>query len=49
VVNFVVDEPGELGAISVRVSVSEPSTEEVIDHVAPPTRDGQPVDAGDES
>jgi predicted RNA binding protein with dsRBD fold (UPF0201 family) len=49
VVNFVVDEPGELGAITVRVSVSEPSVEEVIDHVAPPTKDGQPVDTGEEN
>lgn len=44
VVNFVVDEPGELGAISVRVTVEEPSVEEVIDHVAPRTEEGKPVD-----
>jgi predicted RNA binding protein with dsRBD fold (UPF0201 family) len=44
VVNFVVDDPGELGAIAVRVRVENPSVEKVIDHVAPPTEDGQPVD-----
>jgi predicted RNA binding protein with dsRBD fold (UPF0201 family) len=44
VVNFVTDDPGELGAIAVRVRVEEPSVEDVIDHVAPPTEDGQPVD-----
>jgi len=44
VVNFVVDDPGELGAITVRVRVEEPSVEEYIDHIAPPTEDGKPVD-----
>lgn len=44
VVNFIVDEPGELGAISVRVRVQEPDVESVIDHIAPPTEDGKPVD-----
>lgn len=44
VVNFVVDEPGELGAISVRVRVEEPSVEEFIDYVAPPTEEGKPID-----
>jgi predicted RNA binding protein with dsRBD fold (UPF0201 family) len=44
VVNFVVDEPGELGVIAVRVRVDEPSVEEVIDRVAPPTEDGKPID-----
>lgn len=48
VVNFVVDEPGELGAISVRVRVTEPSVEEVIDYVAPPTEDGKPIDVSEE-
>jgi predicted RNA binding protein with dsRBD fold (UPF0201 family) len=47
VVNFVADEPGELGAITVRVRVEEPSVEEFIDHIAPPTEDGQPIDAGE--
>jgi len=44
VVNFVVDEPGELGVIAVRVRVDEPSVEEVIDSVAPQTEDGKPID-----
>lgn len=44
VVNFVVDEPGELGAISVRVRVEEPSVVEYIDHIAPATKDGRPVE-----
>jgi predicted RNA binding protein with dsRBD fold (UPF0201 family) len=48
VVNFVVDEPGELGAISVRVRVEEPSVEDVIDHIAPRTEDGAPVDTDEE-
>jgi predicted RNA binding protein with dsRBD fold (UPF0201 family)/dephospho-CoA kinase len=44
VVNFVVDDPGELGAIAVRVRVEEPSVEATINEVAPPTEDGDPVD-----
>jgi len=44
VVNFVVDDPGELGVIAVRVRVEEPSVEEFIDHIAPPTEDGKPID-----
>ncbi len=44
VVNFVVDDPGEIGAISVRVRVEDPSVEEFIDHVAPPTEAGEPVE-----
>jgi len=44
VVNFVVDDPGELGAIAVRVRVEEPSVEAAINEVAPPTEDGEPVD-----
>jgi len=47
VVNFVADEPGELGAITVRVRVEEPSVEEFIDHIAPPTADGEPLDTGE--
>ncbi|MFC7057090.1 RNA-binding domain-containing protein [Halovenus salina] len=46
VVNFVVDEPGELGAIAVQVTVSEPTVEEFIDYLAPPTEGGAPVDTG---
>ena len=48
VVNFVVDEPGELGSIVVRVRVEEPTVEEFIDYIAPPTEDGQPVVTSDE-
>ena len=43
-INFSVGEPGELGEISVRVRVDEPSLEAYVDHVAPPTEDGRPVD-----
>jgi hypothetical protein len=43
VVNFAVGDPGELGAISVRVRVEEPTVEAYVDHVAPPTEDGKPV------
>ena len=44
VVNFVVDDPGELGAITVRVTVEEPAVEEYIDLIAPPTEDGEPIE-----
>ena len=44
-VNFSVGEPDELGEISVRVRVTEPTVEEYIDHIAPPTQDGQPIDS----
>jgi len=44
VVNFVADEPGELGAITVRVRVEEPDVETFVDHIAPPTEDGEPID-----
>jgi predicted RNA binding protein with dsRBD fold (UPF0201 family) len=43
VVNFAVGEPDELGEIHVRVRVHEPSVEEYVDHVAPPTEGGTPV------
>lgn len=49
VVNFVVDEPGELGCISVRVRVEEPDVEDFIDHIAPRTQDGKPVDTDEHS
>jgi len=49
VVNFAVEDPGELGAISVRVRVDEPDVETLIDHVAPPTQDGKPVDLSEEN
>ncbi|WP_101295120.1 RNA-binding domain-containing protein [Halegenticoccus soli] len=44
VVNFAVGSPDELGDIEVHVTVREPSVEEFVDHVAPPTEDGMPVD-----
>jgi predicted RNA binding protein with dsRBD fold (UPF0201 family) len=44
VVNFELEEAGELGAIAVRVRVEDPDVEAYIDHVAPPTEDGTPVD-----
>ncbi|WP_254766404.1 RNA-binding domain-containing protein [Salinilacihabitans rarus] len=43
-VNFAVGEPAELGDIAVRVRVDEPSVEEYVDHVAPPTEDGRPIE-----
>ena len=43
VVNFAVDEAGELGDIHVHVRVNDPDVETFIDHVAPPTEDGRPV------
>ncbi|HET7323707.1 MAG TPA: RNA-binding domain-containing protein [Halococcus sp.] len=43
VVNFAVGDPSELGDIHVRVRVHEPSVEEYIDHIAPPTEDGTPI------
>jgi predicted RNA binding protein with dsRBD fold (UPF0201 family) len=44
VVNFAVGTPGELGDIEVHVSVREPSVETLVDHVAPPTEEGVPID-----
>jgi predicted RNA binding protein with dsRBD fold (UPF0201 family) len=44
VVNFSVGDPDELGEIHVRVRVDDPDAESYIDHVAPPTEDGTPVD-----
>ncbi|WP_207586337.1 RNA-binding domain-containing protein [Halomontanus rarus] len=43
-VNFSVGEPDELGEIAVRVRVQEPTLEEYVDHVAPPTEDGRPIE-----
>ncbi len=43
VVNFNVDDPGELGDIAVYVTVTEPAVEEFIDQIAPRTEDGKPV------
>ena len=44
VVNFAVGETDELGDIEVDVVVREPSVDEYVDHIAPPTEDGRPVD-----
>jgi predicted RNA binding protein with dsRBD fold (UPF0201 family) len=44
VVNFAVGDGSELGDIHVRVKVNEPDVESFVDHVAPPTEDGRPVD-----
>jgi len=44
VVNFAVGKPDELGEIHVRVRVDEPSVEAYVDHVAPRTKDGRPVE-----
>lgn len=44
VINFAVGKPDELGGIDVRVVVREPDVESFIDHVAPPTQDGRPID-----
>lgn len=43
-INFAVGGPAELGDVHVRVRVIEPSAEEFIDAVAPPTEDGTPID-----
>jgi hypothetical protein len=47
VVNFSVGNPDELGDIEVHVTVNDPSVEAFVDHVAPPTEDGRPVDVAD--
>ena len=44
VVNFSVGSPDELGALTVEVTVHEPSVEAYVDHVAPETVDGEPVE-----
>lgn len=44
VVNFAVGSPDELGDIEVRVTVRDPSFEAYVDHVAPPTEGGEPLD-----
>ncbi|WP_129114228.1 RNA-binding domain-containing protein [Halegenticoccus tardaugens] len=44
VVNFAVGNPDELGDVEVHVAVREPTVEEFVDHIAPPTEDGRPVD-----
>jgi predicted RNA binding protein with dsRBD fold (UPF0201 family) len=44
VVNFAVGNPDELGDISVRIAVEDPSLAEFVDLVAPPTEEGRPVE-----
>ncbi|MFD1598562.1 RNA-binding domain-containing protein [Halobellus rarus] len=44
VINFAVGNPDELGDIHVHVTVNEPDVESYVDHVAPPTEEGRPVD-----
>lgn len=44
IVNFAVGSPDELGDIHVRVRVEEPDIETYIDHIAPPTEEGTPVE-----
>jgi predicted RNA binding protein with dsRBD fold (UPF0201 family) len=44
VVNFAVGNPDELGDVEVHVTVREPDVETYVDHVAPETVDGVPVD-----
>ena len=45
VINFAVGNPDELGDVEVAVTVHDPDVEAYIDHVAPPTEDGTPIDA----
>ena len=47
VVNFAVGNPDELGDIEVHVTVRDPSVDEFVDHVAPPTEEGKPIDPDD--
>jgi predicted RNA binding protein with dsRBD fold (UPF0201 family) len=44
VVNFAVGDDSELGDIHVLVRVNDPDVESYVDHVAPPTEEGRPVD-----
>ena len=44
VINFAVGDPDELGDLTIRVQVHEPSVEKYVDHVAPPTEDGKPIE-----
>ena len=43
-INFAVGEGSELGDIHVRVTVEEPGVEAFVDHVAPPTEEGRPIE-----
>jgi predicted RNA binding protein with dsRBD fold (UPF0201 family) len=44
VINFAVGNPDELGDVEIAVTVHDPDVEAYIDHVAPPTEEGTPVD-----
>ena len=44
VINFSVGSTDELGDVEVVVTVHDPDVESYIDHVAPPTEEGRPVD-----
>ena len=44
VVNFAVGSPDELGDIEVHVTVEEPGVDAFVDYIAPPTREGRPID-----
>ncbi len=44
VVNFAVGSADELGELTVQVRVDQPDVDSYIDHIAPPTADGEPVD-----
>ena len=44
-INFAVGEPDELGEIAVRVHVEEPSVEAYVDHIAPETEEGRPLES----
>jgi predicted RNA binding protein with dsRBD fold (UPF0201 family) len=48
VVNFSVGNPDELGDIHVQVRVTDPSVDELIDYLAPPTQDGTPLEHHDD-
>lgn len=48
VINFAVGSPDELGDIEVHVTVAEPGVEAFIDYIAPPTREGRPIDTAEE-
>ncbi|WP_435334451.1 RNA-binding domain-containing protein [Haloarchaeobius sp. TZWWS8] len=48
-VNFAVGKPDELGDIHVRVRVTDPTVEQFVDYLAPPTEDGKPIQPDDES
>ncbi len=44
VVNFAVGGDSELGDIHVRVRVNDPDVESFVDHIAPKTEDGRPIE-----